>query len=207
MPVEPLYLRAQLEEGVSGDWRLERFAVSPSRVGAEDDPRPAWARCPPGQYLRLSVGSVVMMTDTFEEWSSQRPGMARACRDGGRVLVSGLGLGVVVDSMLRTPGSRVEHVTVIEASQDVIRLVGPSLEARHGDQLEIVHHDAFTWTPAAGSRYTVGWHDIWPNPYDPGVPAEMDRLEAHYAACCGWQGCWAREIADGTIEQTDYLAG
>lgn len=147
-----------------------------------------------------------MMTDTFEEWSSQRPGMARACREGGKVLVSGLGLGVVVDSMLRTPGSRVAHVTVVEASADVIRLVGPSLEARHGEQLEIAHGDALTWTPPAGAHYTVGWHDIWPNPYDPRVLAEMDRLEERFASYCAWQGCWAREVANGTVEETDYLA-
>jgi hypothetical protein len=147
-----------------------------------------------------------MMTDTFEEWASQRHAVARACRDGGKVLVSGLGLGVVVDSMLRTPGSRVEHVTVLEASEDVIHLVGPTLEARHGGRISIVHGDAFAWTPQADARYSVGWHDIWPNPYDQRILAEMDLLERRFAPYCAWQGSWGREAANGTADETDYLS-
>ena len=200
MTVDPVYLPARFDEGRSGDWRLERFEVSPSRVAGADDRRPEWARCPPGRYLRLAVGKTVMMTDTREEWTTQRHAVTRACTDGGKVLVSGLGLGVVVDSMLQSPGSRVEHVTVVEAYDDVIQLVGTTLAARYGDRITIVHADAFRWTPPARARYTVAWHDIWPNPHDPRILVEMDRLEHRYAPYCAWQGCWGRELAEGRRE-------
>lgn len=135
-----------------------------------------------------------MMTDTYPEWWTQKEPVEEACRRGGRVLVTGLGLGVIVESMLRTPGSRVRHITVVEASSDVIRLIGPHLGARYGDRLEIVHASAFDWTPPKGSHYDVIWHDIWPSPYEPGNLPEMERLEEIYGRYCDWQGFWGRDM-------------
>lgn len=194
MTPEPIYPRTRLPEAASGDWRIEHFEVPPAGPHHSADPRPAWARCPAGRYTRLAVGRTVMMTDTFEEWTTQRHAISRACRAGGAVLVSGLGLGVAAESMLATPGSRVERITVVEASRDVIALVAPHLLERYCDRLEIVHADAFSWTPPKGARFSVGWHDIWPNPYDTAILVEMDRLENRYRHCCDWQGCWGREL-------------
>ena len=81
----------------------------------------------------------------------------------------------------------------LEDIRDVIRLVEPSLHARHPGRLDVIEADAFSWSPAAGRRFTVAWHDIWPDPYLPETEAEIARLEARYLACADWQGHWPRE--------------
>ena len=196
-----LFVPSCLEPGVSGDWTLELFEVSaPPEARVPEDQRPEWARHAPGTYRRLKVGNTVMMSDTHDEWWTQRRGIAEACERGGHVLITGLGLGVVVESMFASPGSRVERITVVEASEDVIALVAPQLVPRYADRLEVVHADAFEWSPPEGTHFTVGWHDIWPSPYMASNLPEMERLEKHYAEVCDWQGFWGRELIAASAE-------
>ena len=191
--VQPLWIKSDVPLGKSGEWAVEHYQVSQPDEGRRDD-RPHWAQSPPGRYTRLMQGYTVYMTDFRDEWWTQRQAIAEACRRGGRVLISGLGLGIVLESMYRTPGSKVEHITVLEAAADVIRLVAPHLRARYGQRLEILHIDAFEWRPPDGVRYSVVWHDIWPNPYDATNAPEMDRLKKRFAPVCDWQGVWARDF-------------
>lgn len=136
------------------------------------------------------------MTDLYDEWWTQRRAIAEARVRGGSVLITGLGLGIVVASMLQNPGTRVEQVVVVERSADVIALVAPHLKNHYASQIEIINADAFEWQPAAGQHFSVGWHDIWPNPHEPGVLAQAAQLEQHYAAHCDWQGNWVRDYRD-----------
>lgn len=196
---EPVYLKADVPPGRSGEWVVEHFTQEDR--GAVDQPlSPQWMRYRPGEYTRLKKGPVTFMTDLYEEWWTQRRAIAEAARRGGHVLVTGLGLGLVVDAMFRQPESAVERVTVIEQSADVIRLVADSLEQRYPGRVEIIEADALRWDPPADARFSVGWHDIWPNPYDATITAEMDAVERRYAACCDWQACWAREWAESRRE-------
>lgn len=198
MHILPLpYCKSDLPEGVSGDWVLERFEIpAPRAVDPPLDTRPDWARTPPGWYTRLRRGHETFMTDMLDEWWMQSQAMDEAQRRGGHVLITGLGLGMIVEAILGQPDSlvqcipSVQCITVVEHSDDVIRLVAPHLLARYPERLEIVQGDAFTWTPPAGVRYSVVWHDIWPNPRDPACADDMQRLHARFAACCDWQGSW-----------------
>lgn len=142
------------------------------------------------------------MTDLYYEWWTQRRAILEASSRGGNVLVTGLGLGLVVESMLGDPECSVERVTVVEQSPDVIRLVAPYLSEKFGARVEIVEGSAFDWSPGTGSRFTVGWHDIWPNPHDQERWPEMDVLEERFAPYCEWQGSWTREhlSAEGAPE-------
>ncbi len=133
------------------------------------------------------------MTDFYDEWWTQREAILQAQARGGRVLVTGLGLGLVAVSMLEAAGSHVQQVVAIERSADVIALVAPGLIAAYGGRLKVVCANAFEWLPSAGERYSIGWHDIWPNPHEPGVLAEAERLEQRFAPWCDWQGNWVRE--------------
>ena len=133
------------------------------------------------------------MTDLYDEWWTQRMAIEQARERGGDVLITGLGLGLVVASMLELPGCRVKQVVIIERSADVIGLVAPALENRYGEQFEVINADAFEWLPPPGQRFSVAWHDIWPNPHEPGVLAEAERLESRYQTCCDWQGNWVRD--------------
>lgn len=195
----PEYLKADIPPGRSGEWVVERFTQE-DRGPVEQPLTPEWMRYRPGDYTRLRKGPVTFMTDLYEEWWTQRRAIAEAWARGGRVLITGLGLGLVVDAILARAGSPVERVTIVEQSPDVIRLVADPLQARHPGRVEIVQADALTWLPPDGARYTVGWHDIWPNPYDASILPEMDEAERRYAPYCDWQACWAREWAQSRRE-------
>ncbi len=187
----PEYFKVDLPPGTSGEWTLETFEVRP-QPGV--DTRPECFRSAPGRYTRLRHGGTVYMTDLYDEWYTQLDGIREARRRGGEILVTGLGLGMVAESMLAGNASAVECITVVEASEDVLRLVGPHLERKLGDRLEIVHGSAYEWLPPAGARYTVGWHDIWDNPLDPACTAEMETLESRFGPYCDWQGSWPRSF-------------
>lgn len=181
-------LRADIPPGCSGPWRIERFSVA---APAGVDTRPRWARDAAGEYTRLSCGDVLFMTDLHAELYTQRVAIEAAWQRGGEVLVTGLGLGLVVDAMLRR--AAVGRVTVVESSSDVVALVAPRLAERHGDRLRVVTADAFAWEPEPAERFTVGWHDIWPVPQDPVAVAEAQVLEDRFAGVCDWQASWPAE--------------
>jgi hypothetical protein len=193
MPSDPVpdYFGSDVPVGRSGAWVVERVVFREREYDPASDPRPDCFKFRPGPYTILRRDSVQFMTDLYDEWWTQRLAMAEAASRGGEILITGLGLGLVAEAILRN--APVQRVTVVEASEDVIRLVAPHLIARYGDRLRIMHGDAFTWQPPDDARFSVGWHDIWPDPYTPANVEEMERLEARYAFCCEWQGCWPRE--------------
>ena len=92
----------------------------------------------------------------------------------------------------------------MERSTDVIGLVAPHVESRHEGQVQIVNADAFEWSPPAGQRFSVAWHDIWPNPHEAGVLEQARQLEEHYAPHCDWQGSWVREYR--ATEEAEKIA-
>lgn len=148
---------------------------------------------PPGNYtyllrwtdatMHLDEGECVMH-DTPDELVTHLEFMLKA---HGRVLISGLGLGCVVRGCLANP--RVTHVTVIELSQDVLKLVH-----RHMPQdprLVVIRDDALKWTKRYGNGFDCAWHDLWLEPED------RHLQEAHMDLVCAladkvrFQGAWA----------------
>jgi spermidine synthase len=132
------------------------------------------------------------MTDFYDEWWTQRDGIGEALDRGGDVLITGLGLGLIAEAMLRPVQSRVQRITIVEYSSDVIQLVAPHLHSHYPGKIEIIQADAFTWEPHREQRFTVGWHDIWPDPHTPANAEDMKRLEEHYRPWCDWQGFWPK---------------
>lgn len=184
-------VKVDIPAGQSGDWRVEPFTVS------EEDEK--WGRLramvsfssrgryvPAGNYTRLMHRGEVVMSDTPDEIDDQWEIIYHA---KGNVLINGLGLGVVAVSCLEKP--EVSHVTVVELSPDVIKLVGTHLQAKYGDRLTIVEDDALTWKPPKGSYYDAVWHDIWTNICSTNLP-EMHTLHRRYGKRAGWQGSWCR---------------
>jgi hypothetical protein len=192
METSPHYSRCRAPAGRSGPWVVEKVTIPEREYDPETDPRPDCFKLRPGVYTSLRRGSTQFMTDLYEEWWTQRSAILEARTRGGDVLVTGLGLGLVVESMLAAD-SPVRRVAIVERSDDVIRLVGPYLEHRYRDRVEIVHGDAFRWQPDAGRRFAVGWHDIWPDPHDRQAQAQAEQLESRFAPYCDWQGSWPRE--------------
>lgn len=188
----PLYIKSDLPPGRSGEWRLEKYVVKDVEPGRDTRPDPFKTRG--GTFTRLWHGTTVFMTDLYNEWWTQRRGMLEALERGGNVLITGLGIGMVVESILRPDDSPVDSVTVVEFSPDVIALVKPHLLRRYGDRLRIVEADAFTWEPDPELRFSVGWHDIWPNPDEDRNYPEIEELFRRYRSVCDWQGAWPLEF-------------
>ena len=190
----PTAPRSQIPEGTSGEWSVRRVLLPPQVVKVQDD-RPDCFRYRPGDYTELRCGGITFMTDLYDEWWTHRCAIERARAVGGRVLVTGLGLGLVVKEMLANPSSRaaIDRVVVLERSADVIQLAAPSLLAELGGALDVIHADAFNWTPAPGEKFQTVWHDIWPDPLATVVEAEMKMLRAHHAPWSDWQGFWPED--------------
>lgn len=187
--------RVSVPEASAGSYRVERFTVSPE--AAEFDAMRAAFRggrsVPAGTYTRLMCGGRLWMSDTPDEISDHVHFMRRA---EGRVLIHGLGLGMVARGC--AIGGKVTSLTVVEFSPEVIALVGPWLHdvcAAHGVALEVIEGDAMTWQPAKGLRWDAAWHDIWEN-ISAGNLADMKRLHRRFARRASWQGSWARGMCE-----------
>jgi spermidine synthase len=140
----------------------------------------------PGTYTRLIVDGVLMMSDTQAEIRDHLPFLWRA---RGRVLVTGLGLGVVTKGLLDK--AEVQHVTVIERNANVIALVAPHYAC---DRLTVICADALTWRAPQGARYDCIWHDIWPSMDEDRVPeiTRLCRRYGHWLAPGGVQSAWGK---------------
>jgi hypothetical protein len=181
--------KVTVPEGISGPWRIERFTIT------EGGARLANLRMTfgghgyrsvrPGVFTKL-VGSPggLMMSDTPAEIRDHWEPIERAT---GTCLVNGLGIGMVIQAMLRKP--EVDRVDVVEVSSDVIALVAPHYQAMFGDRLRVIHADALTWRPAKGVRYDVVWHDIWRDICLDNLD-QIKLLKRAYGRRCDWQGVW-----------------
>lgn len=145
----------------------------------------------PGTYTGLMLNGVLWMSDTDAEKRDHMP----ACRQmviqvAKRVLINGLGLGMVLKAALAL--DHVEHVDVVERDERVIKLIGahyakdPRVHLHHADAYE----QASRWP--AGTRWDVGWSDIWPNVSTDDLKS-MSKLRRSYGRRMVWHDCWARE--------------
>ena len=179
--------RVTVPEGRVGSWRVERFVVPEHDIKAlyyALHGRPV----DPGTYTRLIHEGALdpIMSDTPSEIRDHIEPLLEAKRRGGRILMNGLGLGVVLKGFLSYPN--VTHVDVVEIDADVIKLVAPSYP---DPRVKIYNADALTinWPP--GLRWSVVWHDIWPSICSDNLP-EMTKLHRKYGHKCDWQGSWCR---------------
>lgn len=146
----------------------------------------------PGWYTRLvdKKTDTLWMSDTdAEKWDHFPAVQAIADRTAERVLIQGLGLGMVLQAALTY--DHVHHVDVIEKDKRVIDLVGPHYT---GDaRVNIIHADAWEQMKAwpRGTRWDVAWSDIWPDINPENIP-EMDRMQRFYARRTGWHRSWSR---------------
>lgn len=202
--------QVNVPEGESGRFRVERFEVSDEdaareRLRAVINSFSRRMPVPAGQYTRLIrfpvdsrllASFTLVMSDTPAEIRDHMYAVSLA---HGRVLVNGLGLGVVVQAMLRKP--EVECLTVVEIEPDVISLVGPYYQEMFGDRLEIIEADALEWKAPVGDRFDVVWHDIWDSVNMDNLP-DMHKLHRKYGHRCGYQDSWARAECEW---QRDFL--
>lgn len=180
--------KVDLPEGTSGAVTIERFQVE--RNYHLKRMEMAGRGTPVGEYTALRRNGSLWMSDTQAEWYDHIDAFYAMKRLGGRVLINGLGIGMVVKAALALPN--VEHVDVVEIDEDVIKLVGPTYAS---ERCTIHHADAYEqtklWKP--GTRWTVAWHDIWLHMCEDNL-SEMTKLHRSYGHRTDWQGSWARDI-------------
>lgn len=177
-------------EAACGNWRVERFEISKeeSAFGIFSFK----ARTPPaGVYTRLMHGGELVMSDTPAEKRDHCAPVFEARRRGGRVLLHGLGLGMVLQAVQQL--ENVSAIDVVEIDKDVIKLVGPHYSK--DKRVTIYHADALTRVPEKGRRWSVVWHDIWPNLCEDNLD-EMKLLHRRYGRRCDWQGSWGRALIE-----------
>lgn len=186
-------IKVDVPEGESGDWKIERFTVTDDDISIHN------IRCSfkagmggrtmkAGTYTKLTRNGRTIMSDTPAEINDHTYFLPRA-KD--HVLVNGLGLGWIVEALLRK--KEVKTITVIEKSEDVINLVKQHYydKCPKDKYLIIVHADAFEYKPQKGQRYGAVWHDIWDNICGDNLE-DMKKLHRKYGRRTDWQGSWCR---------------
>jgi hypothetical protein len=154
----------------------------------------------PGRFTRLidNKSDQIFMSDTPSEIAGHMKFLEVA---HGRVLITGLGLGMVVSAHLKADIRN--SAVVVEKSPDVIRLVGSQLVERWPRRLRIVEADAFEWP--CDTFFEYAWHDIWPD-IRPDNVVEMDRLREKYAYWVNEeQMCWAENRCRAMQAQYEAL--
>lgn len=153
---------------------------------AAQDGDPYW-HTREGSYAKLIVNGMIMMTDTDMERMTNVPFYNNA---RGRVLIAGLGIGMIVHAALLKDA--VTEVVVIEKYPALIKAIRPTLPKVKGKKLMLVCADIDTWEPTAGEKFDTLYFDIWPDRSIRNLP-HIDRLHARfrkYRAKGGWMDSW-----------------
>lgn len=183
-------LKSSVPAGKSGDYEIEDFSITKEEASffnINSHGRPVQ----PGKYKRLYRGKhnwgTVVMSDTQAE---KRDHINFVEKAEGNILINGLGLGWVVEALFLKP--KVKHATVIEISDDVIKLTGHYLKEKYGNKLTIIKADALEYKLKSGEKYDYVWHDIWDD-----ICADnwdtMTQLHKKYAKRCKFQDSWVRD--------------
>lgn len=181
-------IEINVPDGKSGDWEIKTRVVEAPDVlqKARAAIRHYGRIVPAGIYKILYRNGNVIMSNTPDEIRDFSYFIYRA---KGRVLINGLGLGVVLKALIDKP--EVTHITVIEKSEDVLNLVAPTY--KDNPKVDIVYGDAFTFTPPKGIRYDAVWHDIWDEISSDNLKG-MAQLHRKYCKTTDFQDSWAKSL-------------
>ena len=177
--------------GASGEWRIEEFIVT------EEDAKLFNLRArfnigsreiEVGKYKKLLRGETLVMSNTPSELDDHSWFISIA---EGNILVNGLGLGEVLVALLKK--KEVKSVTVIELSEDVIKLVAPHFSK--DKRVNIIQANALEWKIPKGTRYDCVWHDIWDNICSDNLE-EMKKLHRKFGRHTKWQSSWCRDLCE-----------
>lgn len=170
-----------LKEAQCGDWKIEKFTVSDNQAKYHNlyEVTHHGRFIESGTYWKLLHRREVVMSNTPAEI---RDHIGFIFRAKGNVLIAGLGLGMVLKALLEKDD--VTHITIVEKSEDVIKLVSPFYK---DERVTIVHEDIFNYKPR--EIFDYGWFDIWTyicsDNYD-----DMKRLNRKFARSVKEKGHW-----------------
>jgi len=187
-------------EGISGDVRIEHFTLDKAAsertildtigAGRRD------AFIPPGKYVRLLVGKGIFQDTVMSDTPAERRSNVEVWRQShGRVLIAGLGLGMIVHPIAKK--SEVKSITIVENNADVIKLVASTLPKK---KVTVIHGDIYDWRPAKGERFNTIYFDIWGSVSTDVLEdmAKLHRSFAHHLTRPAedpgrWMGSWKKD--------------
>ena len=135
-------IKVDIPESTSGDFRIEH-TITDNYCGSPE---------PMDTYTVLFNEHHNIMQDTTREYREHEQFLKDA---HGDVLIAGLGLGMVNQSLMDNPN--VNSVTIIEKYQDVINMVWK--HCPKNDKVCLVHEDIYEWRP--DKKFDMGWFDSW----------------------------------------------
>jgi len=191
--------KVDIPAGKRGEWEILKIKISNHEAHAFNlkkviNGRPERSILP-GTYTQLRRSGGIVMTDTPAEIIDLQEIISRA---KGKILINGLGLGVVLNPILAN--HLVTNVVVIEISQDLIDLVGRYYLQKYSPRLKIIYSDALTYSLHKNDRYNLVWHDIW-DTISIDNYSEMKLLHKKYGKRCDWQESWCRSFVKKMIRE------
>lgn len=194
---QPWWIEYQVDmpEATKGVWSVKKINIRSDDLGLiianlrMEILQREHRRVEPGTYTGLyRNGHEIMMSDTPAEIQDHLEVIQKIRDAGGRVLIAGLGLGMVLKAALTVPD--VEHVDVVEIDPDIIHLVGPYYT--HDPRVTIHHGDIFQIQFPVDAHWEVAWFDIWDS-INPVYLEDMKLLTRKFAKKVDWSGCWSRD--------------
>lgn len=182
--------KVEVPEGVRGPWKVEKFTVTEEQAKL-DAMRGMFhgGRCvPAGTYTGLFRNGDVIMSDTPDEI---RDHLSFIYAAKGKVLIAGLGLGVVARAVLEK--SEVDHVLIVDNSEEVRDLVFHTLKDKYGDRVDFLLADIMEYKPEKGEYWDCAWFDIWDNLCGDNLPQMAALGRKFNKKRCGYSGFWGRE--------------
>lgn len=186
-------MTVDVPEGELDGMRVERFTITEEAARGVQAMRLAMRgrSIRPGSYTKLTGDGRFWMSDTPAEKRDHVLAVDKIeSLKAKRVLINGLGLGMVLQATLSF--DHVEHVDVVEVDERVIKLVGPHylkdprVTIHHADAFEQARH----WP--RGMRWDVVWSDIWPDIDADDLPDHF-RLAYTYNRRSEWHGLWVHD--------------
>ena len=186
-------IKSDLPECSNSLWAIEKFEITNNDSESFNSHevisglQGGSVRCvESGTYTRLvRKPCTTVMSDTPAEISDL---FSLALNAKGEVLIAGLGLGIALDLVMQDKD--VNHVTVIEISEEIIDLVGDHFKDKYGDRLTIINADILEWKPPKDVHYDYCWFDIWDNICTDNLK-DMTKLKRKYAKKAERKGFWA----------------
>lgn len=110
-----------------------------------------------GQYVKLSVNNILMMSDTDMEKRTNYEFISNA---KGDVMIAGLGIGLILHNLeKKVKTGEVKSITVYEKYQDVIDLITPYYKHL---PITVKCEDILNYLPPKEAIYDTIYFDIWP---------------------------------------------
>lgn len=184
-------MTVDLVEGELDGVRIERFEIESNDILNQIEGWKTGRSTKPGTYTKLTRNGRLWMSDTDAEKRDHLDVLMEIWRtDAKRVLINGLGLGMIVKGALSLP--TVERIDVVEIDARVVELVGRQYAKDDRVRLHLAdaYEQAKSWPP--GTRWNIGWSDIWPDLTTDNLP-DMARLNRSYGRRCDWHRCWGQE--------------